>query len=403
MSNNKVRLEALLKQDREDASELQVTLENVTAQLLNAQTNLSSAQINVQKLKFLEDENKRLRIEICSCEVKLQTGKVQAVESAKALQEQFSAVNTLEEQLHLKHEKEQDSFLLDKQVKELETNVNVLTTLNTELECNIQELNIQINKDLKKIECQNSSKIELEEKIFCLEQQIKDNILCVQNDKHKLESNHELAIDGLKSDIQKLNAEKEDVLSTLSKCQKDNEQSSNEELMKLKEQLVLITNEKDEFLKESDTKLQRIGNEKENLVMEKKQVESMIIELKSTNTKTLDSLRTEKELAEKIQEDYGLLKHQQSLETSQLQSEIKFLEIDLCVYKKQCEKSLAAEEEAKRYVQQAEDRIILSKRGKKTLQVEIETLRETERSFIEDIKTLTKKNESLQNRNDELR
>ena len=29
--------------------------------------------------------------------------------------------------------------------------------------------------------------------------------------------------------------------------------------------------------------------------------------------------------------------------------------------------------------------------------------RETERSFIEDIKTLTKKNESLQNRNDELR
>ena len=68
--------------------------------------------------------------------------------------------------------------------------------------------------------------------------------------------------------------------------------------------------------------------------MEKKQVEIMIIELKSTKTNKLDSLRTEKDLAEKIQEDYGLLKHQQSLETTQLQSEIKFLEIDLCDYKK---------------------------------------------------------------------
>ena len=50
LSNNKVRLEALLKKDREDSNELQVTLKNMTAQLLNAQTNLSSEQINVQKL-----------------------------------------------------------------------------------------------------------------------------------------------------------------------------------------------------------------------------------------------------------------------------------------------------------------------------------------------------------------
>ena len=44
---------------------------------------------------------------------------------------------------------------------------------------------------------------------------------------------------------------------------RNNEQSSNQELTKLKKQFVLMTNEKNEFLKESDTKLQRIGNEKE--------------------------------------------------------------------------------------------------------------------------------------------